>query len=223
MPPQRHPLPDLEVHYHRIVEGLAESLPDGSITWCHAVSADDVAAALGGEPSSAARRSLWEGSGEAGRHVQRSGHGKTLIIGELGSWFVVVEPDDWNGSEALPRLSAGGEALSLWLGDTMRHYDLHYARDGQELCRFRWGAEPDGDSSPLAGLLSGLSLTSGLPSWEALESGLLSFDEWKVHALILVERITGVRLTRQWLSREHTRFVQGPHSRDARPGGDLWL
>jgi hypothetical protein len=223
MSPHRCPSPDHEFHYRSVVDDLAESLPDGSITWCHAVSADAVAVALGGELASAAPRSLSEVSGEAGHHVQRSGHGKTLVIGELGSWFVVVEPDDWNGSEALPRLSAGGEAVSLWLGDTMRHYDLHYARDGQELCRFRWGAEPDGDPFPLAGLLSGLSLTSGLPSLEALESGLPSFDEWKAHALILVERITGVRLTTQWLSGEHTRFVQGPHPRDVPPDdGEFW-
>lgn len=188
-----------------------------SITWCHAASADDVAVALGGDLSSTAPGSLSEASGEAGQHVQRSGHGKTLVIGELGSWFVIVQPDDWNGAEALPRLSAGGEAVSLWLGDTMRHYDLHYARDGQELCRFRWGAEPDGDMSSLVGLLSGLSLTSGLPSLEAPESGLPSFEEWKVHAFVLVERIRGVRLTRQRLCREHTRFVQGPHARDVPP------
>ncbi|MGW0809356.1 DUF6461 domain-containing protein [Nonomuraea sp. NPDC002799] len=213
MPPHRHSSTDLECHYRSVVDDLAESLPDGSITWCHAASASDVAVALGGELSSTALRSLSEASGEAGHHVRRSGHGKTLIVGELGSWFVIVEPDDWNGAEALPRLSAAGEAVSLWLGDTMRHYDLHYARDGQELCRFRWGAEPDGDPSSLVGLLSGLSLASGPPS----------FEEWKVHAFILLERISGVRLTTQWLCREHTRFVQGPHARDVPPDdAELW-
>lgn len=111
----------------------------------------------------------------------------------------------------------------MWLGDTMRHYDLHYARDGQERCRFRWGAEPDAHPSSLVGLLSGLSLTSGQPSLEALESGLPSFEEWKVHAFILVERISGVRLTTQWLCREHMRFVQGPHARDVPPDdAELW-
>jgi len=204
---------DLESFYHGVVSDLAESLPNGSITWCHAASADDVAVSLGGELSSAAPRSLSEASGEAGHHVQWSGHGKTLVIGELDSWFVVVEPDDWNGSETLPRLSGGGEAVSLYIGDTLRRYNLHYARDGEQLCRFQWGAEPDGDPSPLAGLLSELLVTSATPR----------FDEWKAHALILVERITGVRLTTEWLSREHTRFVQGPYFRDVPPDDEeLW-
>ncbi|GGP08321.1 DUF6461 domain-containing protein [Nonomuraea glycinis] len=204
---------DLEAFYRGVVADLAESLPDGSITWCQAASAEDVAVALGGELSSAVPCSLSEARGEAGHHVQWSGHGKTLVIGELGSWFVVVEPDDWNGSESLPRLSESGEAVSIHLGDTLGHYDLHYARQGEQLCRFRWGAEPDGDPSPVADLLSGLLVTSGTPP----------FDEWKMHALILVERITGVRLIAEWLSREHVRFVQGPHARDVPPDdGELW-
>lgn len=203
--PHRRGSTDLEAHYRGLVGDLAEFLPDGCITWCRALSADDVALALGADLSSAAPRSLSEASEEASCHVQRSGHGKTLVVGELGSWYVVVEPDDWNGSEALPRLSAGGEAVSLWLGDTMRHYDLHYARDGRQLCRFRWGAVPDGDPSPLADLSSGLSVVA---------SEVSSFGGWKADALVLVERITGVRLTVEWLRRAHTRFVQGAHSRD---------
>ncbi|MFC4006136.1 DUF6461 domain-containing protein [Nonomuraea purpurea] len=214
---------DLENLYLRVVADLAASLPDVSLTWCRAAGVEDVAIALGGLPPSAVRRSLREASEEAGQHVQESGHGKTLVVGELAPWILVLEPDDWNGAEALPRLSSGGEAVSLWFGDTMRHYNLHYAKDGRELCRFAWGAEPDGAPSPLAGQLRGLSLSAEPPPMGAQEWRPPSFDEWKVHALILAERITGARLTAEWLSREHTRFVQGPHARDVPPDdGELW-
>lgn len=196
---------DLESHYRAVTAYLTESLSDGTITWCRASSADELAVSLGGELSSSAPRSLFSADEESQYHILRSGRGKTLVIGELGPWFVVMEPGDWIAVDALPRLSGAGEAVSLVIGDTLGHHHLHYARDGRQVCRFRWGAEPEGDASSLEHFLSGIALTSGLPSLDE-ESRLPSLATWKTHALILAERLTDVRLTVDWLSREHKRY-----------------
>ncbi|WP_327588567.1 DUF6461 domain-containing protein [Nonomuraea sp. NBC_00507] len=204
---------DLESHYQAVTAYLTESLPDGSITWCRASSVDELAVSLGGELQSAAPRSLFSADEEAQPEISRSGHGRTLVIGELGPWLVVLEPAGWIAVDALPRLSGAGEAVSLVIGDTLRHYHLHYSRDGRQVCRFRWGAQPDGDASSLEPLLSGLSLTSGLPSLDEIAE-LPSFAAWKTHALILTERLTGVRLTVDWLNREHRRYFCRPSDSD---------
>lgn len=66
---------------------------------------------------------------------------------------------------------------------------------GQTLCCLRWLDEPGGDIGALERHLTDLSQLRDASS-----------SEWKVHALILAERITGLRLTTEWLRRRHTRY-----------------
>ncbi|GAA3521603.1 hypothetical protein FHR32_006169 [Streptosporangium album] len=186
-------------HYQAILARHSEALKETCITWCHARSTDELAVAVGADPQSAAPRTLSNADDESYEHIMRTGHGNTLVVGEMAPWFIVMEPGDTRGAKSLDRLSGDSEALSLVIGDTLRHYSLLYARDGQLLCRLRWLDTPAGDASAIEHHLADLSLL-----------GDVSSEEWKVNAFILAERITEVRLTEEWFAREHTRYFGQP-------------
>lgn len=188
-----------EFHYQAILARHSEALKETCITWCHAKSADELAVAVGADPQSAAPRTLSDADSESYERIMRIGHGNTLVIGEMAPWFVVMEPGDTRGAKSLDRLSGDGEALSLVIGDTLLHYSLLYARDGQLLCRLRWLDMPAGDFGVIEHHLADLSLL-----------GDVSSEGWKVNAFILAERITGIRLTEEWFAREHTRYFGQP-------------
>ncbi|GLX93277.1 DUF6461 domain-containing protein [Herbidospora sp. NBRC 101105] len=176
-------------HYRRVVQSIDPSLADGTITWCRAAN---VAAVLPIDPDSAVPQTLSDAFDLSINQVAMTGRGRTVVIGELDGWFLVLEPNDWNSADRIAALSRGGEAVSLVIGDTLRHYHLHVARDGEQVCRFRWGDAPEGEPPSLAGDL-------------ALETPL-DFDVWKTRAFVLAERLTGVRVTTEWLAAEHTGY-----------------
>ncbi|TKK85342.1 hypothetical protein FDA94_25870 [Herbidospora galbida] len=76
-----------------------------------------------------------------------TGHGGIVVVGELDGWFLVLEPNGWESADAIAALSRGGEAVCLVLGDTLRHYHLHCARDGRHVCRYRWATRRRGSRS----------------------------------------------------------------------------
>nr|WP_062331217.1 DUF6461 domain-containing protein [Herbidospora sakaeratensis] len=186
---------DLEEHYRSVVKSLDPSLADGTITWCRFASLADLVAALPVDPANTVPQTLSEAFGQSLNRVSTTGRGGILLIGELDGWFLLMEPNDWNSADRIAELSRDAEAVSLVIGDTLGHYNLYYARDGEEVCRFRWGGPPEGEPPSLA---EGLSLETPL-----------DFDVWKARAFVLAERVTGVRLTTEWLAAEHTAHRSG--------------
>ncbi|MEU6428665.1 hypothetical protein ABZ860_22460 [Microbispora sp. NPDC046973] len=185
----------VESHYRSLLDRHGENLGETCLTWCRAGSSHELAGLLGGDLRSAAPRTLSDADAESHQHIMQTGRGNTLLVGDLGSWFIVMEPGDLRASKSLDHLSINGEALSLVIGDTLLHYSLIYACKGRVLCRLRYLDDPAGDIGALEGNLADLPYLRGKSS-----------NEWKVHALVLIERITGVRLTAEWLSREHSRY-----------------
>ncbi|PZG07073.1 hypothetical protein C1J01_41555 [Nonomuraea aridisoli] len=135
-----------------------------------------------------------------------------MVVGGLSSWLITIESSDWAGATSVDRLSENGEAIALTINDTMLHYSLFYARDGDLQCRLRWLDGPAGDITFLERHLTDLPMMlDTVPASEEdseRNASQVSSDVWKVYAFMLAERITGVRLTADWLDREHTRYLR---------------
>ncbi|MFD0883383.1 hypothetical protein ACFQ08_02255 [Streptosporangium algeriense] len=186
-----------ESQYGDFVSRMTDIASEVSITWCESATAETLASSLGADPSSVGPRTLSAANEESYEHIMEGYGGRTLLIAGAGRWFTVVEPGDTHASRAVHRLSRSGEAVSVVFGDTLSHYSLLYARQGRLLCRLRWLDDPAGDVGHLGHLLDDLLLTADP-----------SATTWKIHALTLAERITGVRLDTAWLAREHPRYIR---------------
>jgi len=182
-------------HYRALLDQHEDSLSETCLTWCRSGGADELAHTLGADVESAAPRTLRRADGEAYEQLMRTGGGDTLLVGSMPPWFVIMEPSGLRAAKSLDRLCVEAEAISLVIGDTLGHYSFLYGHGGATVCRLRWLDDPVGDVGPLRHHLADLSSLHGRDS-----------KEWKVDAFVLAERITGVRLTGEWLSREHTRY-----------------
>jgi hypothetical protein len=197
---QGMPVNVVEEHYRNIAGYFSETL---CITWCQGLTLDEVAGVFGSGLDTGLRYNVAEAE-NAGFEAREEAGGVacSAIAGQLGPWVVVVEPeygDTGSGHEILRELSAkDGRALNVYSG--INSHSLDYYRDTRPLTTLQfleWGEEPfhrQGDQPHLLDELIGNF------------SGERAAD-FRAFALAVAERLTGVRLTHDWLFSKH-RWLQ---------------
>ncbi|MGW0810732.1 DUF6461 domain-containing protein [Nonomuraea sp. NPDC002799] len=197
-------LTDIEAHYKDLVERNI-FLGELCMTWCRAGSADEVIRALDVDVLDITTSGLKGLSAESYEEQNEGRFGGFLLLGKEPPWFLAMEYTGDRAFRALERLSSGGEAICLIGSATLCRFSVFYARDGRKLCRLDYGDDVRGETAaieePLAGLFHLHERYADVEAGRVPGEGLL--DDWRMHAFVLMERITGVRLSFDWLARGH--------------------
>lgn len=192
-------LSELEQHYRALVE---HNYVIGEIcmTWCRAASSDAVIGALGVEMLEVTTTTLPDVAQRTHDDLTRGELGGLLLLADEAPWFLAMECAGDRAFQRLEQLSVGGEAVCLIGSQTLYRFALFYARDGRLLCKVSYGDDIWGDTTAIDEHLRGLAyLHERFVEGESSPgAGLL--EDWRVHALALLERITGVRLTFEFLA-----------------------
>ncbi|GGQ00443.1 hypothetical protein GCM10010140_33160 [Streptosporangium pseudovulgare] len=200
-------LTDAEKHYKDLIE-RSIILGELCITWCRADSADEVIRALDVEVLDITNSGFKGLSDESYKEQIEGGFGGFLMLGEEPPWFLAMEYTGDRAYRALDRLSSGGEAICLIGSATLYRFALFYARDGRKICKFDYAGDIFGETAAIDEHLQGLfhlhERYADTEAGRAPDGGLL--DDWRMHALVLMERITGVRLSFEWLTRGHALY-----------------
>ncbi|WP_030454740.1 hypothetical protein [Herbidospora cretacea] len=176
---------------------------DLTITWCRAASADSVIGALGVAVFGVSSNDLSGLIIESIKDLMDDRLPRFILLVEESPWFLLVEYSRSRTLEALELLS-GDEAICMTANEFLARGDLHYARGGMHLCTFVYEGDVRGDTAAIEDHLDGLfnlheryaDMDKGLVPGEQL------LDGWRVHALILMERITGIRLSVELFNRK---------------------
>ncbi|GAB3901734.1 DUF6461 domain-containing protein [Microbispora bryophytorum] len=195
-------LPDIEAHYADLIE---RSLDIGELcmTWCRAASADEVLGAFDVDVLDVTMSGLHHLVKQSYDDLEAGRLGRFLMLAEEPPWFLAMEYTGDRAFRALERLSSGGEALCLIGSQMLYRGRLYYAREGRRLCMFDYGGDIWGDTAPIAKHLGGLFNLH--ERYADVERGLVpgdeTLDDWRIHAFVLMERITGIRLSFELLER----------------------
>ena len=156
--------------------GWVEALEAYCFTAIVGLDADEAVRRLGGDPAATERRTFdecfWTAAGP-----------QWAQIGSVDSGLIVAEHNGWRAEEAVVELSAGAR-LACFFRNVSAVMRFIYAVDRVVLADF----DPMLDGRPAAGLPP--SALTGLPF------GLFAAEP---DAMTLLERVTGVRVTRRWL------------------------
>jgi hypothetical protein len=189
-------LTDIEAHYADLIE---HSLHIGELcmTWCRAASADQVIGALDVDVVDVTVSGLNDLVKESYDDLEEGRLPRFLLLAEEPPWFLTVEYSRDRALEALERLSSDGEAICLTGSQMLYRGRLYYAREGRRLCMFDYGGDIWGDTAPIEKHLDGLfNLHERYADVErGLVPGEQTLDDWRIHAFVLMERITGIRLS----------------------------
>ena len=170
--------------------GWVERLDAYCFTAVIGLGSDEVIRRLGGDPGASASLTFEEcfWTVDAPQWAQ---------VGEVGRGVLIAEHNGWRGEEAAGNLSARGRT-ACFCRDVSAAMRFSHAVDGVVLAAFDPLLDPapaeGADPACLDGLLAGLPF--GLDAAEA-------------SAMALLERVTGVRVTAEWLNRPQ-RAVQLP-------------
>ena len=131
-------------------------------------------------------------------------------LAEVDGWVVVVEPNGWFSSmtDVVEAMSRGGEAVSVFR-NVNAHMSVIAARGGTTVRAFDPLLVDDQEGDPL-------------PEEQGLPFGSEEADPHEL-AMELAERLTGVRITEDWLLRtpRSTWTTQGPDPVDVPAGPSL--
>lgn len=180
-----------------VYAGASNWLPDGmSITWIKGRQFDEVVRELGGDPAWVRPATFDDVRGHAWDLMEGSDQA-VLLAAQHDEWTVLLEEFCGYGHEKVVRLSGGGAALGLqWTIN--RAASVKYAESGRLVA---WFDPADLDT---------VSPSSGR-AW--LESLPVTPDQWREHwqstALSLGEELSGIRLDRGWMTRQHLCVVIG--------------
>ncbi|WP_030454686.1 DUF6461 domain-containing protein [Herbidospora cretacea] len=191
-------------HYLDLLEEKWSLAEWGTITWISGMEAADALTILGGDPRSERRLTFDDAHTSASHDFDtRGAMCGEILLDRVGSWLICMEPlgDEGSVAETLLALSKGGTALSLLLHPMSAH-TFGYAAGGAALMTLTWLEDP---------VVSGPMTTGEIIGDVPLLDPELNSDHWQAHALTLAERITGFRLTAEWLGEEH------PCYRNSRP------
>ncbi|QFY11591.1 hypothetical protein GBF35_37910 [Nonomuraea phyllanthi] len=157
------------------------------LTWCQGDGLEEVARKFGADLHSGS----WAASDDL-EELEEEYPGQLLQLTYMDGWIIALEPSGFQGvrPEVLGPLSSGGRALSVtW--NVERDSSLRYAVDGEIMtsCTLinveqRAGVDP----SALDTVLREVGLYGRLP-----------MEECKARSLALGERISGQRMTPDWL------------------------
>lgn len=202
-------LQDDFAYYDALVSAwFAEDLT--CLTWSDLPDFDAIARALGADPDSAEPMNVEDAHIEQ-YNADIPGVLSVLVIGAVGRWTLVVEPNGCEAArpEVLRALAASGQAVSVLLNGPGADL-LSYAAAGAPI------------------VVHDLSATSGeepaaLPVADAASIMAVAGDNDRLArqaaALVLAERVTGERLTEEWLlDTGHVRLlITSPLSDDIIP------
>ncbi|MBG0823389.1 hypothetical protein HS048_21910 [Planomonospora sp. ID91781] len=200
-------LTEIETHYKDLIERNI-FLGELCMTWFRASSADEVIRTLNVEVLDTTMSGLKGLYAESYEEHNEGKFGGFLLLGEEPPWFLAMEYTGDRAFRALDRLSSDGEAICLIGSATLYRFALFYARDGRKLCRFDYAGDIRGETAAIEEHLQGLfhlhERYADAEAGRVPDGGLL--DDWRMHAFILMERITGVRLSFEWLARGHVLY-----------------
>ncbi|WP_327046751.1 DUF6461 domain-containing protein [Microbispora sp. NBC_01189] len=190
---------DIEAHYADLVK--YDHLGELCMTWCRAASVDRVIGALDVDVVEVTVGDLQTLVIESYADLEAGRLGRFLLLAEEPPWYLTVEYTGDRAHTALERLSSGGEAICLTGSQMLYRGRLYYAREGRTRCVFDYGGDIWGDTAPIEEHLDGLfnlheryaDIDRGLVPGEQL------LDDWRIHAFVLIERITGIRLSLELL------------------------
>lgn len=201
-------LSDIEAHYQDLIK-RSEITGELCLTWFQSSTASKAISVL--HPGAQAAATSGNFSDLIDKAVQEQlegGFGGFLLLGEAAPWFLAIEYTGDRAYKALEQLSSEGKALCLLGSQTLQRFSLHYSLAGRRACRFKYGDAEWGETAALEEQLQGLfhlhERYADVATGRVSEEGLL--EDWRVHALILAERITGLRLSFEWLGRAHTLY-----------------
>lgn len=188
----------LESHWPAIAHGLAA-------VWSEGVGVEEVARRLGADPASATRVTLAGlPAGFEGENIPGDHDGILLIgeFGEFGAWTLTLQIQWADVAEqwALESLSAdGGRAVGVrWHGGS--GYRVFYAHDGEVAA-----------DSPMTMIPAALSpYADGLPTepdWDVAGEYGSPIAQMISTCLVIIGRVTGEEISRQWLEKQHTRYI----------------
>ncbi|GAA2884021.1 hypothetical protein GCM10010517_47300 [Streptosporangium fragile] len=196
-------------HYGELVSAW---FAEGStcLTWSDLPDFGAVVRAFGADPDSGEAMNVEDAQIEQ-YDADIPGVLPVLVAGEVGRWTLVVEPNGAEGTrpEVLRVLAAEGRAVSVLLNGPNADL-LSYAAAGAPVIAHNLGAESGED-------------LAALPIADAASIMVAAGDNDRLArqaaALVLAERITGERLTEEWLlDTSHIRLlVASPLSDDIVP------
>ncbi|WP_326641454.1 DUF6461 domain-containing protein [Streptosporangium sp. NBC_01755] len=185
-------------------EGGHGSLADFYVTWCEGVSVENVARVMGADIDTVTPCKIvgW-GSGSDGSGREDG----NILVGAAGTWTFLLGDYRCVGIDSVVGLSKNnGRALSIeWSvhGETILRYaangeiatvlDITYTED-------RYGGDPNALDSHMEGLRFDIID-------DDVEDGVTDLRESFTSALILVERITGQKINKEWLDAVYACYV----------------
>ncbi|MEV6868607.1 DUF6461 domain-containing protein [Streptosporangium subroseum] len=180
------------------------------LTWSDLPDFDAVARAFGTDPDSAEAMNVEDAQIEQ-YNADFPGVLPVLVAGTVGRWTLVVEPNGCEGArpEVLRALAAKGRAVSILLNGP--NIDLlSYATAGAPAIVHDLGAE-SGEELTVLPVTDAASIMAAAGDGDRLAR--------QAAALVLIERITGERLTEEWLlDADHVRLlVSSPLADDIIP------
>lgn len=168
---------------------LAEAF---SFIFVRGLTPEELVARMGGRAEDFTWMTLDESIHAGSRHDYKT---EFVAVTSVGGWAFVAQYNSWLGSndDVTVPLSAGTSLVSLYRLDIKGLEDFRWIEDGE--IRFAFRAQ-DGYSEDVPAELA-----------ETMES---IDDDWDLHTgpgLVLIERITGIRLTPEIL--DESRFLSG--------------
>lgn len=206
-------------HYMALRSGDTTGLWDAvCVTWVQGLPPNEVAHRFSGKPRRLSRRMPIANA--VRRHYESSGDDLLMVlaVGQFGDWAVAVEPNGFQGTrpEVLRALTTdNGKAISIYWNENADN-ELVYVVDGKVVTALDMimypeegatGTDPHALDPYLAGLEFGPGTGHDADPFTA--------------GLAVAERITGVRLDRDWLSARHLQvIIEKPVSNDLIPKRD---
>lgn len=185
-------------HYLGLLEDKRSLSHWGTITWISGLEPETALDILGGDPDSELSLSFDDCHSAAFKDFQLRGHsGSEILLSKAGPWLVCVEPFGDGGTGTLLALSKKGTAFSLLLHPHDSH-TFTYAADAEALLVVHRIDEPWVEGP--------ISLEEIVGEPPLLERGAEPVT-WAANALAIAERLTGFRLTTEWLNAEHPCYI----------------
>ncbi|WP_062429921.1 DUF6461 domain-containing protein [Herbidospora daliensis] len=182
---------------------LADEWPSshwGTVTWISGVELETALDILGGDPDSELSLSFHDCHSAALKDFQLRGPlGSEILLDRAGPWLVCIEPfgDGDAITGTLLELSRKGTAFSLQFHPDDSH-TFSYAADGEALVVVHRIGEPTVEGPISLDEIAGDLVVLGADAEPVT---------WAAHALNIAERLTGFRLTAEWLRAEHPCFI----------------
>ncbi|WP_066374522.1 DUF6461 domain-containing protein [Herbidospora mongoliensis] len=187
-------------HYLGLLEDNASLSRWGTITWISGLEPETALDILGGDPDSELSLPFEDCHSAAFKDFQLRGcSGSEILLDRAGSWLICIEPFGDGGAmtDTLLALSKKGTALSLRFHPQAFH-TFTYTADGEALVVI-----PRIDEPRIEGPISLEEIVGEPPLLDPDIEPVI----WAANALAIAERLTGFRLTAEWLDAEHPCYI----------------